>query len=126
MVERKAPELFQFKAEGEVIDGILIRVDPIMIKDKKTFQPKRVSQYTFQRTSGDVVKMLGTYDIDSKVMPGDVGRFVEIVYVGENREVKRGNNFMKVFRVQVEDKPAANAGNKFNDGTEITDEDIPF
>ena len=127
LTERKAPELFSFKAEGDMLDGILIRVDAISIKDKTTGQPKRVSQYTFHRINGDVVKMLGTYDIDCKILPGDVGLFIEVVYVGENREVRRGDNFMKVFRVQVEEKKmAAAASGKFADGTEITDADIPF
>lgn len=128
LTERKAPELFSFKAEGDVLDGILVRVDAISIKDKTTHQAKRVSQYTFRRENGDVVKMLGTYDIDCKIIPADVGLFVEVVYVGENREVRRGDNYMKVFRVQVEERKsmAAAASGKFTDGTEITDEDIPF
>jgi hypothetical protein len=126
LVERKAPELFQFKAEGDLLEGVLLRLDAISIKDKSTHQPKRVSQYTFRKENGDVVKMLGTYDIDCKILLTDLGHFIEIAYIGENKEVRRGDNFMKIFRVKVEEKSAAPTSNKFTDGTEITDEDIPF
>src|SRR3954464_13389095 len=97
LVKRHAPELFSFKAEGEILEGTLLRIESVTIKDKKTQQPKRVAQYTFLSEGGRLLKMLGTYDLDSKIFQSDVGSYMEITYMGENKKVKSGDNFMKVF-----------------------------
>jgi hypothetical protein len=123
LVERKAPELFSFKTEGDLLEGTLLRVDTVVIEDKGTHQKKRVPQYTMRKENGDVVKFLGTYDLDCKIYPSDVGSFLEIVYVGENREVRRGNNFMRVFKVNIDN---AGAPARAADSAEITDADITF
>jgi hypothetical protein len=117
MKERAAPVLFEFKAVGDLLEGELFAVDKIKIKDRDTGQPKIVMQYTFI-TEGDVVmKCLGTYDLNTKLRPSDVGLFVEICF----KDVDVSKNNMRIFTVKIEEKRSAN----FADGTQITDEDIP-
>jgi hypothetical protein len=119
MVERKAPILFEFKAPGDLLEGELLSVDKIKITDRDTKQPKLVMQYTFVGES-DTFKCLGTYDLNTKLRPSDVGLWVEIVFM----EVDASKNNMRVFSVKIEDK-SKNAAH-FADGQKITDDDIPF
>lgn len=126
LTERKAPELFSLKNPGDLLEAVLLRIDGISIADKETHQPKRVTQYTFRRENGSVVKMLGTYDLDCKIFRDDIGRFMEVVFVGEDKKIKRGNNYMKIFRVSVDDSSPAPVPAKTEQSAEITDEDIPF
>lgn len=118
MKERAAPVLFEFKAVGDLLEGELFAVDKIKIKDRDTGQPKFVMQYTFI-TEGDVVmKCLGTYDLNTKLRPSDVGLWVEICF----KSVDESKNGMRIFSVKIEEKRVAT----FTDGTQITNEDIPF
>lgn len=117
MKERAAPVLFEFRAMGDLLEGELFAVDKIKITDRDTKQPKMVMQYTFI-TEGDVVmKCLGTYDLNTKLRPSDVGLWVEICF----KDTDTSKNNMRIFSVKIEEKRSAN----FADGTQITDEDIP-
>jgi hypothetical protein len=118
MKEREAPILFEFKAPGDFLEGELLSFDKIKITDRDTKQPKMVIQYTF--ASGEkTVKCLGTYDLNTKLRPSDVGLWVEITF----KDTDTHKNNMRIFSVKIEEKPKAAA---FSDGTQITDEDIPF
>lgn len=118
MKERMAPVLLEFKYAGDLLEGELLSVDKIKIKDKATGQPKVVMQYTFAGADGGTVKCLGTYDLNTKLRPSDVGLWVEICF----KDVDASKNNMHVFSVKIEEKPKA----AFSDGLVITDEDIPF
>jgi hypothetical protein len=120
MVERKAPELYTFKAQGDVLDGELIAAEKVEITDKQTQRRKLVMQYTIVRGDGSAVKCLGSYDLNTKLRPSDVGKWVEIIFL----DVDASKNNMHVFKVFIEDKSADSA--RFADGTQITDEAIPF
>jgi hypothetical protein len=118
MKEREAPILFEFKAPGDFLEGELLSFDKIKITDRETKQLKTVIQYTF--ACGDkTVKCLGTYDLNTKLRPSDVGLWVEITF----KDVDAHKNNMRIFSVKIEEKPKSAA---FSDGTQITDEDIPF
>lgn len=123
MVERKAPILFSFDAPGAFIEGILFRIDRVNIKGKD------VTQYTFDCADGEVRKILGTYDIDTKLRPTDRGKFVQVAFARVSTTVGKNGNMMHEFQVLVDEgsraaapqAPAVNAH-----GVEITDADIGF
>jgi len=122
MVERLAPELYRFEKVGEQVDGWLISADSVEITDKHTQEKKRVLQYLIEADAlGRRVQILATYDLARKIRREDVGRYIVITYMGENQQVKKGDNFLKEFRVEVEKSRTASG-----QGPEITDADIPF
>jgi hypothetical protein len=109
-----APEMFSFTKPGESISGVLLSIDGVTVKGKQ------VTQYLIRLDDDRRLQLLATYDLGRKVQRGHIGRFVEITYVGENREVKKGDNYLREFRVRVEKLRAQ------QDNPEFTDEDIPF
>lgn len=123
MRERKEPKFVQF-AEGEVVEGVFIGVDTVEVgTDKK--KTAKISVRDLE--SGEIVQFLATYDISTKLKRSDIGHVVSVRYEGEDPSVRRGNNNLKRFKVLVSEKPySAHQGNKLEDGTYITDADIPF
>ena len=107
-----APEMFAFTKPGEVIAGFLLSIDTVTVKGKP------VTQYLLRMEDDRRFQLLATYDLGRKIQRGHIGRFVEIAYIGENREVRKGDNYLREFRVKVE-KANPQSG-------PITDEDIPF
>lgn len=107
-----APEMFTFAKPGEAIAGFLSSIDTVTVKGKP------VTQYLLRMEDDRRVQILATYDLGRKIQRGHIGRFVEITYIGENREVRKGDNYLREFRVRVE-KANQQIG-------PITDEDIPF
>lgn len=124
-----APELVRFEA-GDTLEGVLLN------RDRVSVQGKPVIQYLLEKTNGMTVKFFGTADIVQKLRPDHVGRFLSITCRGEDQMVKRGENCMKVFEIFASEKPVGkvrvdSSGHTTmeaprGDGTEITDEDIPF
>jgi len=108
-----APEMFSFTKPGETIAGTLLSIDTVTVKGKA------VTQYLLRLDDGRRVQLLATYDLGRKLQPQHMRRFVEITYIGENKEVRKGDNYLREFRVRVEKARAQN-------NPEITDEDIPF
>ena len=117
MVERESPEMVEFKAYGDYIEGRMLSALKVEITDKQTRRKKAVMEYTFVGDNGKAKKCLGSYDLDTKLRITDIGCWCMVIYVTD-KEVPAGK--MRVFKVEVEEKP------KFADGQEITDEDIPF
>ena len=112
-----APDLHTWTKPGETIFGKLLSVAPIDLKGK------RVVQYILAPDATHRIKMLATYDLSQKLTAAHRGMQVRIKYLGEDETVKRGDNAMKVFDVQVRKDPDAVPG---RDTGPITDEDIPF
>lgn len=123
MRERKDPKFVQF-ADGEVVEGVFIGVDTVEVGAEK----KKTAKISVRDLdSGEIVQFLATYDISTKLKRSDIGHVISVRYEGEDSSVRRGNNNLKRFKVLVSDKPYSPAkGNKLEDGTYITDEDIPF
>lgn len=118
LVEREAAELFKFETPGDFIKGILTGAEVITIRGKRCFQ------YTIDDVKENrIVKILGTWDLNQKIRPADVGSFLQIVFKGEDKNIKKGDNCMKMFAVAFEQKSKSA---EFSDGSKITDEDIPF
>jgi hypothetical protein len=109
-----APEMFTFSAPGDCVAGVLLSIDKVTVKGKP------VTQYLLRLEGSEKrVQLLATYDLGRKLQPEHKGLFVEITYVGDNREVRKGDNYLREFRVRVEKASTQN-------NPEITDEDIPF
>lgn len=115
--ERLDPKFIKF-ADGEFFAGVLVGIARKMISGKPA------CQYTAEDLdSGERVCFNGTYQIDSKLSPRDVGRIIQIRCEGEDPNVGKGGNHMKLFRVFVSEGMAPGWA---NDGTPITDDDIPL
>lgn len=112
-----APQLHQWDKPGETIAGKLMSIEPVEIRGK------RVPQYTLATDSSHRIRLLGTYDLVQKLNRTHIGMLVRIKYLGEDESVKKGDNAMRIFDVHVKKDSSAAT---HNDGTPITDEDIPF
>jgi len=118
MMERDEPRRVQFST-GDVVEGVLMMADRVTVKEKPCIR------YTVRQDDGLYVQFLGTHQLNLKLRPEDRGHYVSIRCEGEDVTVKKGDNCMKVFKVLISEKPAV-SGVTFTDGTEITDNDIPF
>ena len=123
MKERKEPKFIQF-AVGEVVEGILVQIDKVEVGERKQPTPRLIVK---DLESGELYSFLATYDIAVKVRSNDIGHVISVRYEGEDTNVRREGRAMKRFKVMVSEKPYADArGNKLEDGTYITNADIPF
>lgn len=120
--ERKEAPLFKFNRTGDALQGVLIKMEPVSIKDEKTGAMSKTIAYFFSTdTNGGVQKIHGTWEINQKLSPGDLGRVVRVIFRGLNKEVGTAKgNALRNFDVLVDRKLA-----KQNDLV-ITDADIPF
>jgi hypothetical protein len=118
--ERKDPTFVKF-ADGECVEGVFV---------KKTMQPTKsegrtnmTARYTVQDiTTGEMTEFLGTYQINSKLSPRDLGHYIAVRCEGEDKNVTRNGNSMKIFKVMVSE---AIVPGWVADGSQITDEDLP-
>lgn len=117
LVERKSTELFKFEKKNDAVQGVLIAINPVVITDKDTKKPRKVTQFIIRRDDGSGVKLIGTYDICDKLTLADVGHWVSLTYTGDDPDVKGPNGQpMKRFFIEV-DEQTQYVG---------TDADIPF
>jgi len=121
METREEPRFVQFSA-GDLVEGVLVAVERVPVKGKMAVK------YTVQEEDGgQMVAFIGTYQLNTKLWPEDKGHMVSIKCVGEDTMVKRGENCMKVFDVKVsKERVGAAEVPVVEDGTMITDADIPF
>lgn len=127
--ERPDPKKFEF-GEGANLTGVLIDIVRMSVKDPKTGAQKPAVRYTVKELEDvasltyakEPVFFFGTYQIDSKLRPGDVGHFVNITCKGEDKMVGRNGNAMKLFDVNVSKETAPGFA---HDGTPITEDDLP-
>ncbi len=127
MVERKSPELVQFDSPGVFVSGVLRDVGIVDVRERDkqgnlTGKISKVAQITFfNEDEQRPYKILGTYDLNAKISRADVGKYCEVTYLGDDKDVGRNGNQMKKFKVEFEAD-----GKKFSDGSTITDDDLPF
>jgi hypothetical protein len=114
MEERKEPRFVQFSS-GDVVEGLLVSVLRVKIEGKDAVR------YIVLQDDDELVSFLGTYIINTKLSPADRGHRISVRYEGENPQVKRGENCMKMFKVLVSKKAVLPL-----DSLGITDDDIPF
>ena len=125
MVERKEPEFVKF-ALGEMLEGVLLKLERIEVGDKG----QRAIRYTVEDSNTRQAKcFLGTYQIDTMLRTHDIGHVISIVYLGDDSSVERNGNLMRKVQIKVSLENTFDApkkGNKLEDGTYITDDDLPF
>lgn len=119
MLERKEPKFIQFGV-GEIVNGVLVSIEKINIRDQTTDQQKPAVRYTVREDDGEFCCFLGAAQLNQKLRSSDRGHYVSIRCEGENKDVSRNGNSMKVFRVLVSADPIKDAA------LYITDDDIPF
>lgn len=96
MVEVKAPEMYQFSKQGQEIEGVLINIEPTMVKDKQALE------YMIGLPNGQRLTFLGTNDLNKKIHPGHIGHWMKIRYENDdNSFTKPGQSPAKVFKVLV-------------------------
>lgn len=116
-VEVKEPKMIQFAKAGDQVEGVLLRIDKVNVKDKKAMQ------YVCKDDEGELFTFLATYDISRKIRREHIGHAVMVKYEGEDNlvQVGEGQNKLRRFKVYV-----AKQKEVATDTLEITDEDIPF
>ncbi len=123
METRGEPRFVQFNA-GDVVEGVLMGIERMTVKDRATGRDRSAIRYTVAEGDGGTCAFLGTYQLNTKLRPSDRGHRVVIRCEGEDVTVKRGENQMKVFDVQVSKAPVSQSTAVDNLG--ITDADVPF
>jgi hypothetical protein len=96
MQEVKAPEQFQFTKQGQVLAGVLIRIEPTVIKGKDAIE------YMLEGENRQRMTCLGTADLNKKINPGHIGHWLEIRYATDDSSFqKEGQSPMRVFEVKA-------------------------
>src|ERR1017187_4399946 len=97
MQEVNAPEMFQFSDSASYIEGVLLDISPVTVKDNV----KETSQYLLQSKNGDRFTFLATYDLSRKLLPVHIGHWIQVKYEGEDKTIKTQGSPMKKFKVLV-------------------------
>ena len=99
LVERTGPEIFRFETPGDYLRGRLINIETTDIGGKPTLR------YVVHDEEEDrVFSFLGTVDLNTKIRSSDVGKILEIRYVGKDTQAEQGKNPIKRFKVFAEEK----------------------
>jgi hypothetical protein len=118
MRERTEPKFVQF-SPGELVEGVLISIKPISVQQEGGKAQTKALKYTVD-DHGTLYAFLGTYQINEKLRPSDLGHAVSVRYEGESATVTRNGKGMREFTVAVSDEKVSEAA------LFITDSDIPF
>jgi hypothetical protein len=98
LVERTGPEIFRFESSGDCLRGQLLTIETADIGGKPTLK-------YIVRDEKDEEKLfsfLGTVDLNLKIRSSDVGKVLEVQYVGRDAETEAGKNPIKRFKVFVQ------------------------
>jgi hypothetical protein len=97
LVERTGPEIFRFDTPGEFIRGRLIEIETADIGGKPTLR------YIIGNEEDDrLYSFLGTVDLNTKIRPSDIGKILEIRFVGKDDQADPGKHPIKRFKVLAE------------------------
>lgn len=125
--ERKDPKKIEW-VDGLLIEGVLLAVESVMIRDRREAErgrdvQKSTMRYTvLEDETNEPVFFFGTHQLNQKLRPTDIGRFVSIRCEGDDKEAGRNGQAMKVFNIKVSRNMAPGYA---HDGTPITDDDLP-
>ena len=97
MVERTGAEIFRFARPGDCLRGRLIEIETADIGGKPTL--RYVLRNEEERKTQSC---LGTVDLMNKIRSSDLGKLLEICFVGTDTETSEGKNPIKRFKVLVE------------------------
>jgi hypothetical protein len=99
MKEVKAPELFQFTKVNQTLEGVLVSIEPVVVKGKEAIE------YLFDNGEGARMSCLGTANLNKKLQPAHIGHWVKIRYERDDASFqKAGQNAMKVFHVSTSEE----------------------
>jgi hypothetical protein len=100
MREIKAPEMFKFIKPGQSVQGILINLEPITVRNENG--SSETIEYTFRMENGERLTFLGTNDLNKKMQPDYIGYLHEVRYERDDDSfTKRGQSPAKIFKVLV-------------------------
>ena len=97
MQEVNAPEMFQFTDSASYIEGKLLAISSVTVKDNA----KETSQYLVQTKNGERFTFLATYDLSRKLGPDAVDHWISVKYEGEDKSIKTQGSPMRKFKVLV-------------------------
>jgi len=113
MLRERELEEVKWDSKGDVVLGRLLRAVKVQYDDGPGMK------YLVRKPDGRLVTFPGTTRINMLLTGDDLGKLIEVAYIGEDtREPRPGFNRAKVFRVSVDEES--------KDPAVITDEDIPF
>jgi hypothetical protein len=100
MRELKAPEMFKFTKQGQMIEGVLIRLEPVVVKNESGHS--ETIEYTFRVANGERLTFLGTNDLNKKIQPEYIGYWHEVRYERDDDSFRKpGQSAAKIFKVTV-------------------------
>jgi hypothetical protein len=95
MVDVKAPEMFKFERINDVITGILMGIESVMVQNK----PQK--QYIVKQDNGTLATFLQTYDMKGRLRDEFLGHYIEVRYLGEDKHVETQGNPLRRFGIKV-------------------------
>jgi hypothetical protein len=98
MVERTGPEIFRFEGAGDYLRGQLVDIETADIAGKPTL--KYIVRD--EENESQLLSFLGTVDLNQKIRSSDVGKVIEVQYIGKDTETAEGKNPIKRFKVFVQ------------------------
>jgi hypothetical protein len=94
LTERTGPEIFRFDSPGDCLHGRLVNIETVDIGGKPTLR------YVVHETEEDkIYSFLGTVDLNIKIRQSDIGKVLEVHYLGRDSEAQDGRNPIKRFKV---------------------------
>ena len=101
-VELKAPEMFKFTKPSQLVEGVLVRIEPTVVNQEGGHQSETL-EYMVQMPNGDRLTFLGTNDLNKKIRAEYIGHWHRIRYERDDSSfVKPGQSAAKVFKVDVD------------------------
>src|SRR4051812_44645862 len=97
LTERTGPEIFRFENSGDCLRGRLVNIETADIGGKPTIR------YVVHELDKDrLYSFLGTVDLNIKIRSSDIGKLIEVRYLGRDSETGDGKNPIKRFKVLVQ------------------------
>jgi hypothetical protein len=120
MKKRVLPDLVKFDTPGITCNGVLVRMN------MKKGDTKNYMEYILHNVAEDkIYRFNGSYEIDNQIFRTDLHKFIEVTFVGEDRNIIRNGNALKKFEVWVDEGKPGSAGAPAAEW-QASDEDIPF
>jgi len=97
LIERAGPEIFRFENSGDCLRGRLVNIETADVGGKATLR-----YLIHQEEEGNLYSFLGTVDLNIKIRASDIGKILEVRYLGRDPETQEGKNPIKRFKVLVQ------------------------
>jgi hypothetical protein len=94
MYEEVNPTIWDYSKEGDFLEGIFVRVQDDVGANKS-------KMYSIE-TSNGVKNVWGSVILDERMALVEKGSKIKITYKGVSKEVSKGKNPAKIFKVEVD------------------------